>query len=130
MGDNFCNSLLIQHMCREANFDSISISFSPPSLKSLIKGVCLIFSFLPLQMKSLCICSILFIIVVGTSFKYEMNIILEKARDLKTVIFPDKERFLHLQIESTFSIFQLPQKKFTPRILKCSLFKFTFGPRF
>ena len=41
-----------------------------------------------------------------------MNTNFENARDLNTVILPDRVRFLHLQTASTFSIFSIVSKKF------------------
>ena len=81
---------------------------------------------------------IFFIIVVGTSFKYEMKIILEKSKRFKNCDFsregkispsPDRKyifNFFNYLKKNFFHIYLMVVCKITPRILKCSLFKFTF----
>ena len=66
-----------------------------------------------------------------------MKTIFEKTRDLRTVILPERVKFLHLQLDMTPSIFLIISIKFfsvricslyekcTPRILIASVFKFT-----
>ena len=117
------NNLLTQEHCILVILFLKSTFFKPPFSYPLQRVLCLIFAFLPCQMKFFCILYIRSIVLLWSLVINKRCITLEIAKDLNTVILPSKVNFLTRHNFKTFSI--MMNKMFGPKLYLAQYFYYT-----